>query len=126
MTEQATLAQRRDWVLLSLAILLFFCVGGIFLALFVTPKFQQIFNDALGPDHPLPTITGLILSSRILLALIAFAWAVAAIILVRLRSAKAIYCINLGIIWILLQAAITVIALFLPMVTNISGLSDAH
>ena len=28
-----------------------------FLLVFIVPKFQQIFKDALGPDHPLPGIT---------------------------------------------------------------------
>src|SRR5471030_2392661 len=28
-----------------------------FLLIFIVPKFQQIFKDALGPDHPLPGIT---------------------------------------------------------------------
>jgi len=28
-----------------------------FLLIFIVPKFQKIFTDALGPDHPLPSIT---------------------------------------------------------------------
>src|SRR5580692_4918022 len=99
---------KRFWLGTSLVVLFVFGAGNIFLQLFIIPKFQQIYADAL-PGKQLPTITEFILTARMVLLFIAMGWPIAGALLVKLQKPYAILWINLGIIWTILQIGITVI-----------------
>ena len=116
---------RRSWPIFSLGVLIFLSGFNIFLPLFIVPKFERIYVDALGPDHPLPGITYFIIGARIPLALIALAWPVLAIIAVQRRWRATGWIINLGYLFFFVLIGLTVIALFMPMVGDITGMSDA-
>jgi len=105
-------------------LVLLFILGGIniFLPLLIVPKFEQIYRDALGPDHVLPGITQFIITARLPLALIALAWPIAGIIAVWKRHRAAVWIINLGYLFFFASIGLTIIALFMPMVTNITML----
>jgi hypothetical protein len=123
----ASLETKRAWPIASIVILLGLGAINIFLPLFVVPKFEQIYQDAL-PEMPLPGITVFIITARFPLALVAFAWPIIGIITVWRRKRAAIWIINLGYLYFFLLIGITVIALFRPMImTGIitGGMSDA-
>jgi type II secretory pathway component PulF len=108
---------------LSLAILILLSAGNIFLMVAVVPKFEQIYVDALGPDHPLPMVTNLIITWRIAIAILTACWPILGAVLVRQQKTYAVL-FYIGIIAMFLQAGITVIALFMPMVTDPGGLGE--
>jgi len=114
----------RTWLIFCLAVLSILCAINIFLPLFIVPKFEQIFQDAL-PGRPLPLITQFIISDRILLALIALAWPIAGIIAVWRQHRAAFWIINLGILFFVALLVVSIIALFMPMVSVDCGLSGA-
>ena len=114
----------RSWPVVSLVTLLVLGAINIFLPLFVVPKFEQIFQDAL-PGKPLPGITLFLIAARIPLALIALAWPMAGIIAVWRRHRAAIWIVSLGLLFFFALIPITIFALFMPMNTGITGMSDA-
>jgi hypothetical protein len=91
---------------------------------FITPKFQQIFADAL-PGRPLPAVTDFVIGYKIPLALLSLAWPIVAGVLIARRSQKANLWILVGTVWNLFLISITIIALFMPMVGITQGMSDA-
>jgi len=107
----------------SFAVLVFLSAANIFLLLFIVPKFEQIFADAL-PGMPLPGVTEFIISSRIALAFIALGWPIMGIILIKLQKPHAILWMGIGATLTFVQIGITVIALFMPMISTITGTSD--
>jgi type II secretory pathway component PulF len=116
---------KRAWPIASIVILLGLGAINIFLFLFIVPKFEQIYQDAI-PGMPLPGITAFIIAARIPLALIALAWPIAGIIAIWQRHRGAIWIINLGYLYFFPLIGVTVIALFMPMTGGIIvGMSDA-
>lgn len=113
--ESRSTETKQFWIKVSLVILFILSSGNIFLLLFIVPKFEQIFADAL-PGRPLPGITEFIFTARIAIALIDLSWPILGTILLRQQKSYAILWINLGIVWTFLQVGSTVIALFMPMV----------
>jgi hypothetical protein len=91
---------------------------NIFLPLFIVPKFELIYQEAL-PGLPLPGITAFIIAARFPLALVAFAWPIAGIIGVWRQHRTAIWIINLGCLYFFTLIGFTVIALFMPMTDGI-------
>jgi hypothetical protein len=115
---------RRISVTVSLVALVLFGVTTIFLLLSVVPKFEQIFADAL-PGKPLPGVTKFIITDRIGLVFVALGWPILCIVLQRWRKSNGVLWINIGIVLFIFGIAITVLALFLPMVGIDVGLSNA-
>jgi hypothetical protein len=103
----------RLWVRLSL--LSAFSAANIFVLLLIVPKFQEIFSDALGPDHPLPAITNFIIAGRIVFAVVTACWPILGTMLVRQQRPHSMLYLNIGIVWMFLQCGMTVIALFMPL-----------
>jgi hypothetical protein len=114
---------KRFWIRVSLVILFILGVGNIFLQIFIIPKFEQIYKDAL-PGMQLPPLTEFIITARFALAIIDLGWPILGSFLVRLQKPYAILWINIGIIWTFLQIIITTIALFKPMISIETGISD--
>jgi hypothetical protein len=115
----------RAWPIVSLVILVGFGAINIFLPLFIVPKFEQIYADAL-LGKPLPGITEFIIAARIPLALVALAWPVTGILAVWKRYRAAFWIINLGYLFFVALIGVTVIALFIPMEPGIiTGMPDA-
>ena len=112
---------RRFWIGVSLGILFIFSAANIFVLLFMVPKFEHVFEDAL-PGKPLPSVTAFILAYRILIAFATLGWPCLGAYLVRRQTAHPIAWINIGLILSLLQLGITIIALFMPMVGTTEGL----
>ncbi len=116
---------KRALPIVSLVILIALSAINIFLPLFIVPKFEQIYQDAI-PGMPLPGITAFIIAARVSLALLALAWPIAGIVAVWQRNRAAIWIINLGYVYFFPLIGITVIALFMPMTGGIIvGMSDA-
>ncbi len=59
------------------------------------------------------------------LAISTLGWPILCAILVRLQKSYAILWINIGIVWTFLQTGITVIAIFMPMDSITTGMSDS-
>jgi hypothetical protein len=116
--------RRQFWIKVSLAILFLFCAANIFLMLFIVPKFEQIYKDALAGSGPLPPLTAFIIHARSAIALIDLVWPILGSVLIWQKKPYAILWINLGIIGLFLQVGITVVALFTPMVGYHGGMSD--
>jgi len=108
--------RRQFWIKVSLVILFLFSAADIFLMLFIVPKFEQIFAD-IAPGKPLPNVTTIIFSGRIVIAIITSCWPILGTIFFKRRKPFAILWINIGIVVMLLLGGITVIAVFLPMVS---------
>ena len=116
---------KRALPIVSLVILIGLSAINIFLPLFIVPKFEQIYQDAI-PGMPLPGITVFIIAARFPLALVALAWPIAGIITVWRRQRAAVWIIKLGYLYFFLLIGVTVIALFMPMTSGIIiGMSDA-
>jgi len=116
-------AKSRFWVRVSMVILMLLGAANVFLMLFIVPKFEQIYADAL-PGRPLPPITIFVITARIVLAIIALGWPILGAVLVQQQKRSAILWNNIGIVWCFLQIGVTTIALFLPMVGTITGMSN--
>jgi type II secretory pathway component PulF len=89
--------------------------GSIFIYLFIVPRFEQLFQDALGPDHPLPGITNFFIAARIPLALVAIIGSISGIFAYWQRYRSVIWILNLGALFLFLLIGVTVIALSMPM-----------
>ena len=116
---------RRAWPIFSLGALV--VLGGInvFLPLYIVPKFEQIFRDALNPNQPLPDITNFIIGARIFLACIGLIWPIAAIIAIQRQHRAADWIIWLGYLFFTVLIAVTIFALFIPMVGGlITGMPE--
>lgn len=113
----------RFWIKVNLGIL--FGLAGLnsFLMLYIVPKFEEIYQDAL-PGKPLPSATEFILSDRHAIAILVWLWPILCTVLGRQQKSYAIYLINLGILWYFLQIGITFHALIMPMVATETGMSD--
>jgi type II secretory pathway component PulF len=98
---------------------------NIFLSLFIVPKFEQIYQDAL-PGLPLPGVTAFIIAARFPLVFVAIAWSIVGSIAIWRQPRGAIWIVNLAYLYFIFLIGVTVIALFLPMNGIIVGMSDAH
>jgi hypothetical protein len=105
----------RFWFWFSVVFLFSLSAGNIFLSLYIVPKFEQIFAEAL-PGKPLPEVTEFVITGKFLLAIFTLCWPIITGLLIRLRKPGAIWWINIGIIWNILQISITILALFIPMI----------
>jgi len=96
---------------------------------FTIPKFQQIFKDALGPDHPLPILTDCVIFGGSFLPLLALLWPILGIVSTWV-SKKVYVTVTVPLFLLTLivaQFVVTWISLFLPMTTIITGMGDtAH
>jgi type II secretory pathway component PulF len=121
----ASLETNRAWPIASIVILLGLGAINVFLSLFIVPKFEQIYQDAL-PGMPLPELTVFIIAARLPLALVALAWPIAGIITVKRQQSDAFWIIKLGCLYFFLLIGITIFALFIPMGGGIIvGMSEA-
>lgn len=125
MSESDREQRKRFWIKVNLVILLLSSALNIFMLFFIVPKFEQIYADAL-PGRILPSITEFIITARIALAVINLSWPILGAILIQRQKPYAILWINVGIIWSFLQIGITTIALFMPMVGDITGMSNSN
>ena len=105
---------KQFWIWVSLVTLFLSSSVNIYLLLFVVPKFEWIFAEAL-PGMPLPPVTVFIIAARIGLAVIALGWPIIGSVLVNQQKTYAILWINIGLIWTFLEIGTVVIALFMPM-----------
>ncbi len=108
----------------NLIILLALGLASAFFMIFVVPKFQQIYIDAL-PGSPLPAYTRFIISARFALAIAAMGWPALGAQLLREKKPSAILWINIGILFLFLLICSSAMALVLPMVNNHGGMSDS-
>jgi len=113
----------RAWASVNLVILIGMGAINVFLPLFIVPKFEQIFQDAL-PGQPLPEFTRFVIAARIPLALISVVWPVAGIIAVWRRQRAAIWIVSLGLVFFFAMIQVTVVALIMPMGGHGGGMSD--
>ena len=111
----------RAWPIVSLVVLV--ALGGInvFLALFIVPKFEQIFQDAL-PGQRLPGLTEFIMEDQIPLALLAVVWPVGGIVAVWRRYRAAIWIVGIGCVFFFFLIGVTITALFQPMIAIDGGM----
>jgi len=108
-----------------LAALIGLAAINVFVLLFVVPKFEEIFAEAL-PGKPLPGVTNFVLGYRSILIFGAIALPVVAILLRKWQKPFAVVLIHLGIVWFLFELGGTIIALFMPMAGGlITGMPDA-
>jgi hypothetical protein len=112
----------RFWPKVSLVILYVISATNFIAMIFVVPKFEQIFTEAL-PGKPLPSVTLFIFTFRIGLALLALTWPIIGTFLLKKQKPYAIWYINISTIWNFFQIGITTVALFMPMVGLIGNIS---
>ena len=110
--------------ILGLFMLAATCIGDCFIWVFIVPKFAQIFRDAL-PGKPLPGVTLLFIRHHFLFVLLALAWPIVGVILHRTQNRYASRWIIGGIGLFILLTALTIFAMFTPMVAINEGMSDA-
>jgi hypothetical protein len=124
------LSAKVHWLILGYKIaatclLLFFSLLALGAALSI-PHFQQIFMDALGPDHPFPSLTNCVLSCKSFLPILAVLWPVLGIVSIW-ASRKLYITVTVPIFLVIViyaQFILTVIGLYLPMVTLVNGMAD--
>jgi len=109
----------------ALALLFLFSLLNMSATLSIS-KFRQIFQDALGPDHPLPLLTSFFLEFQTLVTCLVFLWPTLGILAVfRFRKIShttiAITCLLMVVI---AQLALTWFSLFAPMTSLVEGMSD--
>ena len=109
--------------MLSLVILITISAACIFTLCFIVLKFEQIYADAM-PGKPLPGLTLLVLGSRFPLIAINALWPLAGIVLLMRNHRSTMIWLNLGTVLGLIELIVTVVALFLPMVSHIVGMSE--
>jgi uncharacterized membrane protein len=112
----------RLWFMLSALSAL--SVSNVFVLLAIVSKFEQIYRDALGPDHPLPELTNFVISARIIFAVVTILWPMLGSVLVRQQKPHSMLYLNVGIIWLFLQFVVTIVALFMPMISLDTGLGE--
>lgn len=98
---------------------------NIFTAVFITPKFEQIFQDAL-PGKPLPTVTELLLGFHPFVIAVTVLWPVLGLlaILFPKRTSSSIWIIVCLLLLVILQVGVTIIALFMPMIGTTTGMAS--
>ena len=116
----ASLEPKRAWRIARIVILLGLGAMNILLPLFIVPKFERIYQEAL-PGMVLPGITVFIIAARLPFALVALAWPIIGIIAAWRRQRAAAWIINLGCLYFFLLIGVTVIALFMPLTAGLSG-----
>jgi type II secretory pathway component PulF len=97
--------------------------ANVFLMLFIVPKFQGIYADAL-PGKPLPAATEFIISGHTLIAAANFLILIVCLALMARKWRYAALLTDLSSVANFLQVAVTVIALFMPMVGITTGMAD--
>ena len=104
--------------------LLFLCEAwNVLLTFDIIPKFEQIYRDAL-PGRPLPASTLFIIDQRIPLALLTLGLIIACTIVVLKKHQAVTLLLRLTVAWFVLQTAVTIYALIIPMIGMAGGLSD--
>lgn len=100
--------------------------GNIVAALSID-SFQQIFADAL-PGKPLPGITLFVIDCKTIILPLAFIWPMVglAALFIRERIRVAIGILALALVLTLLQSGLVVLAMRMPMIGLINGMSDSH
>ena len=109
---------------LALGVLVFLSLENVVVLLYLVPKFEQIFRDAL-PGQPLPVATSIILNDRLTILLLTLTWTILCIMLTRICKPWARLCTNLGMVWNILQIAAIVSVLLMTMFGPAGGMSDA-
>ena len=108
---------------IALFVLMALCAVNVFILLFIVPKFQQIFMDAL-PGKPLPLVTLGIIQHSGLLSLIALAWPIIGILMRKWQKPYTSAWIYVGLVLFFLAIGITIFAMFTPMIGLGGGMSD--
>jgi type II secretory pathway component PulF len=126
--EQGNAARTKEirWFQIGTNAVILFALSAIniFLLLVIVPKFEPIYAEAL-PGMRLPSVTEFITTWKIAIAVITACWPILGTVLVRRRNSYATRCVNIGIVGMLLQVVITVIAVFMPMCGGlVIGLSE--
>jgi type II secretory pathway component PulF len=108
------------WKVTRVVLFLLFASFNVFVAVFIIPRFEQIFQDAL-PGQPLPKLTQLIIFDRF--SLTAFASILLVLGIFSVRRKQDNWCAFLLFV-MSVQIGITIVALFMPMVVDITGMSS--
>jgi hypothetical protein len=108
----------------AFAFLLAFSCVNLFEALWIIPKFQQIYVD-MGVN--LTPVTLLVLHWRFLLALLALVWPTMWFLVVRRNSVGILLRFALPLIAVasVIQTGFTTIILFVPLIVTIQGVQPA-
>jgi len=87
--------------------------------------FRQVYQDAL-PGRPLPPITNFILGSQSLVTCLALVWPVLglAAIFIPKKISTTIFFLTLLLFLVLFQIALNWLALFMPMISLVTGMSN--
>ncbi len=107
---------------LGFVVLVGFSLVNFFILLYAVPKFGEIYADAL-PGKPLPLVTEIILGGRLAIILFNAAWLAICGYLLRRRNRHSILLINLASICNFFEIGVTIVALMMPMVGTITGMS---
>jgi hypothetical protein len=113
----------RAWPIVSLVILVILGAINLFVLFFFVPDFEQMYHYTLH-GRQLPGITLFIMAARIPLAFIALAWSISGIVTVWKRHRAAIWIVNLGLLFFFALVWVTTVALLMPRVVFIAGMSD--
>ena len=110
----------------TLAALLLFSLLNLCAALSIS-NFEIIFKDALGPDHPLPLVTKIVIGGRIPAICLTLLWPVLGFLAV--FKLKKIFHFVIAVTFLLMmvitQLAVTWTSLFMPMTSFITGMADS-
>ena len=114
---------------LKLIALLFLYVAstGNIIACLSIEHYRQLFADAL-PGKPLPGLTLFVFAYRSLLYWLAFIWPLIGLATMFIRESIRVATAILATLLVvtLLESSLIVLAMQLPMVTLINGMSDSH
>jgi len=93
---------------------------------FAIPKFWRIFRDAM-PDQPLPLLTTAVLESHGILPFLAVLWPAVGLFVIFMSKqiSTSVYVPVCMLIVTAVQLATTWLALFLPMISLVNGMSDS-
>jgi uncharacterized membrane protein YhaH (DUF805 family) len=109
-----------------IVMLVLLSIANIFITFICVPKFEQIFQDALG-SRPLPGLTQWVIAGRMPLIILAVIWPIIGIATERRLKLASILWLYIPFMLSLGQIVLTIYALYLPMVSggDIFGTSDA-
>ena len=113
--------------LFFLLVLLFVLIGNLLAALSIE-RYQRLFIEGLGPDHPLPSVTLLVIAGKTVIPVLAFVWLAIGILAAFIRRyvvlSMLLFCA--AFLASILQCAIVYVAMQLPLISIINGMSDVH
>jgi len=122
--SEQTCALSCGYRVLALCLLIFFSVFNVG-DMFMISRFHQLFQNALGPDHPLPFLTCIFLDGQSLVTGLAILWPILGVILaLRIKnlgfSVTVLICL---LIVVVIQICLTWVGFILPMESVFTGQS---